>query len=89
MDVRNACQESDGSEPETFRVKRRSSSKAEHRDTYDSIPPGFENQVMIFLFCSCHCLVFSFYCYPCKFENVFLSNFKIYLHGVALLHVTW
>ncbi|KAI3804513.1 hypothetical protein L1987_26113 [Smallanthus sonchifolius] len=44
VDVRNTCHESDDSDSETFRVKRRSSSKSEHRNTHDSVPPGFENQ---------------------------------------------
>ncbi|KAK9067914.1 hypothetical protein SSX86_012025 [Deinandra increscens subsp. villosa] len=48
MDVKNTYQESDDSDTETFRVKRRSSSnsssKSELINIHDSIPPGFENQ---------------------------------------------
>ncbi|MFS7926965.1 putative transcription factor & chromatin remodeling JUMONJI family [Helianthus anomalus] len=44
VDVKVTYQESDDSDSETFRVKRRSSLKSEHRNTHDSVPPGFENQ---------------------------------------------
>ncbi|XP_076950769.1 lysine-specific demethylase JMJ13-like [Bidens hawaiensis] len=44
VDVKNMYQESDDSDSETFRVKRRSSSKSEHINNHDSAPPGFENQ---------------------------------------------
>ncbi|XP_024961234.1 lysine-specific demethylase JMJ706-like [Cynara cardunculus var. scolymus] len=43
-DIRNTYQDSDDSDSEMFRVKRRSSSKSEHRNTYDSAPSSFENQ---------------------------------------------
>lgn len=41
---RNACQDSDDSDSEIFRVKRRSSSKSEHTNAHDSVPSSFENQ---------------------------------------------
>ncbi|KAL8196327.1 hypothetical protein R6Q57_025327 [Mikania cordata] len=44
VDVGITCQESQGSDSETFRVKRRSFSKSEHKNTHDFVPPGFENQ---------------------------------------------
>ncbi|KAJ9537014.1 hypothetical protein OSB04_029747 [Centaurea solstitialis] len=44
MDIRNTYQDSDDSDSEMFRVKRRSSSKSEPRNTYDSAPSSFENQ---------------------------------------------
>ncbi|KAI3703499.1 hypothetical protein L1987_73621 [Smallanthus sonchifolius] len=44
IDVKDTCQGSDDSDSETFRVKRHSYSKSEHRNTHDSVPPGFENQ---------------------------------------------
>ncbi|KAJ0716641.1 putative transcription factor & chromatin remodeling JUMONJI family [Helianthus annuus] len=44
VDVKVTYQESDDSDSETFRVKRRSSLKSENRNTHDSVPPGFENQ---------------------------------------------
>ncbi|GJX53619.1 lysine-specific demethylase JMJ706-like protein isoform X1 [Tanacetum coccineum] len=40
----NVYQDSDESDSETFRVKRRSSSKSEHRNTTESVPSSFENQ---------------------------------------------
>nr|GEX86455.1 hypothetical protein [Tanacetum cinerariifolium] len=40
----NVYQDSDESDSETFRVKRRSSSKSEHRNTPESVPSSFEKQ---------------------------------------------
>ncbi|KAI7743035.1 hypothetical protein M8C21_032700 [Ambrosia artemisiifolia] len=44
VDIKNTCQESDDSDSGIFRVKRSASSKLEHRNALDSVPPGFENQ---------------------------------------------
>ncbi|PWA53403.1 transcription factor jumonji (jmj) family protein / zinc finger (C5HC2 type) family protein [Artemisia annua] len=42
----NLYQEGDECDSETFRVKRRSSSKLEHRNTPESVHSSFENQLV-------------------------------------------
>ncbi|KAL8210019.1 hypothetical protein R6Q57_006751 [Mikania cordata] len=47
VDITRTYKEFGVSDPETFRVKRSSSSKSEHKNIHESAPPGFENQGLI------------------------------------------
>lgn len=65
-------QESDDSDSEIFRVKRRSSAKVVHRNANDATSPNFEQQVCFWLPSLCLSSIHGFNCY-CFDSDLYLS----------------